>query len=73
MTTLDEGTITFPVIGGIFGVSQLATRLKALADTDQIGPWHIGRWIDFRHNAIRIQFASIADSERARQTCTGAS
>jgi hypothetical protein len=27
----DESEITFPVAGGIFGVGQIATRLKALS------------------------------------------
>ena len=35
--------------GGKAVVGRLATRLKALAAADQIGPWHIGHWIDFRH------------------------
>ena len=72
MANLDECVITFPVVGGIFGVGRLATRLKALADTGQIGPWHIGHWTDFKHTAIRIRFGSVADGERARETCTGA-
>src|SRR5206468_7128575 len=58
MTNLDECVITVPVVGGVFGVGRLATRLKALADTEQIGPWHIGQWIDFKHTAIRIRFGS---------------
>lgn len=70
-TNLDESVITFPVMGGIFGVSRLATRLKALADADKIGPWHIGQWIDFRHTAIRIRFTSVADGKRAKEICTG--
>ena len=72
MANLDECVITFPVVGGIFGVGRLATSLKALADTDRIGLWHIGQWIDFKHTAIRIRFGSVADGERARETCTGA-
>ena len=72
MANLDECVITFPVVGGIFGVGRLATSLKALADTDQIGLWHIGQWIDFKHTAIRIRFGSVADGERAREICTGA-
>ena len=72
MANLDEYEVTFPVTGGIFGVGKLATRLKALADTDQIGPWHVGQWIDFKHTAIRIRFGSVADGERAKETCTGA-
>jgi len=71
MANLDECVITFPVVGGIFGVGRLATSLKALADTDQIGPWHIGQWIDFQHTAIRVRFGSLADGERAKETCTG--
>jgi len=57
--------LTFPVVGGIFGVGRLATMLKALVDSGQIGPWHIGHWIDFRHTAIRIQFDTPADGEIA--------
>ena len=72
MTNLDECVITVPIVGGIFGVGRLATRLTALADTQQIGPWHIGHWIDFKHTAIRIQFGSVADRERALETCAGA-
>ena len=71
MANLDECVITFAVAGGIFGVGRLATSLKALADTDQIGPWHIGQWIDFQHTAIRVRFGSLADGERAKETCTG--
>ncbi len=71
MANLDECVITFPVVGGIFGVGRLATSLKALADTDRIGPWHIGQWTDFQHTAIRVRFGSLADGERAKETCTG--
>jgi hypothetical protein len=72
MTNLDECVITVQIVGGVFGVGRLATRLKALADTKQIGPWHIDRWTDFKHTAIGIRFASVADGERASETCTGA-
>ena len=72
MTNLDGCVITFPIEGGIFGVGRLATKLKALADTAQIGPWHIGQWTDFKHTAIRKRFVSITDGERAREICTGA-
>jgi hypothetical protein len=71
MTNLDECAVTFPV-GGIFGVGRLATRLKMLVDGDQIGPWHIGQWTDFRHTAIRIRFTSVADSELAKEICASA-
>jgi hypothetical protein len=70
MTNLNGCVITFPIVGGIFGVGQFATRLKALADAEQIGPWHIGKWTDFKHTAIRMRFASVTDGERARDTCT---
>jgi hypothetical protein len=66
MTNLQESEITFPIAGGIFGVGPLATSLKALTEAGKIGPWHIGHWIDFRHTAIRIQFASSADGELVR-------
>ena len=57
--------IIFPIVGGIFGVGRLATMLRALADSGQIGSWHVGHWIDFHHTAIRIQFDTRADGEIA--------
>lgn len=66
MANLQESEIAFPIAGRIFGVGKLATSLKALTEAGKIGPWHIGHWIDFRHAAIRIQFASGADGELAR-------
>ena len=53
---LDGCVITFPMLGGIFGVGRLATKMKGLADTEHIGPWHIGQWTDFKQNpnAIRL-------------------
>jgi hypothetical protein len=71
MANLDERTMTFPV-DGIFGVGELASRLKALADADQIGPWHIGKWIDFKHTAIRIRFDAVADRELVKEMFTSA-
>jgi len=68
MMNPSESVVTFPV-GGIFGVGRLATRLKTLSDAGQIGPWHIGHWIDFKHTAIRIRFESVADGELASKTC----
>lgn len=56
-TNLDGCVITFPMVGGIFGVGRLATRLKALAGTQQIGRWHIGQLIDFKHTTIRTSLA----------------
>ena len=67
MTNLQDSEITFPIAGGIFGVGQLATSLKALTEAGKIGPWHIGRWIDFRHTAIRIQFGTSVDGELAKR------
>jgi hypothetical protein len=64
-----ESVITFPVEGGIFGVGRLATKLNQLASADQIGPWHVGQWIDFTHTAIRIRFGTIADGEVATRAC----
>jgi hypothetical protein len=65
MTNSQGSEITFPVVGGIFGVGRLATMLEALAAARRIGPWHVGRWIDFRHTAIRIQFDTSADGKLA--------
>ena|SRR5208283_5641195 len=58
MSDSDKCVITFPIVGGIFGVSRLATKLNTLLNAAQISPWHIGQWIDFKHTAIRIRFAS---------------
>jgi hypothetical protein len=64
MVNLQESEITFPV-AGILGVGQLATSLKALTEAGKIGPWRIGHWADFRHTALRIQFGTSADGQRA--------
>ena len=56
MQNADECVIAFPVVGGIFGVARLATKLNELSGRQQIGPWHVGQWIDFKHTAIRIKF-----------------
>lgn len=61
MAIPDECVATFPIAGGIFGVGRLATKLNNILDKGQIGPWHVGHWIDFRHTAIRIKFLAIAD------------
>ena len=68
MANLDECLMMFPA-AGIFGVGRLANRLKALTDAGQIGPWHIGHWLDFKHTAIRIRFESATDGELANRTC----
>ena len=48
-------------------MGRLATILKNLEHADQIGPWHIGKWIDYTHAAIRIRFSTAADGELAKR------
>jgi hypothetical protein len=48
MPSSDECVITFPVAVGIFGVGRLATKLNELLNKGQIGPWHVGQWMDFK-------------------------
>jgi hypothetical protein len=60
-----ECVVTFALTGGIFGVGRLAARLDKLLASRQIGIWHIGPWIDWRHKAIRIKFASVEDGKLA--------
>src|SRR5438477_7613632 len=48
-----------------FGVARLATKLNGLLSSGQIGPWHVGHWIDFKHTAIRIKFITATDGGRA--------
>ncbi len=69
MMSSSEYLVTFPVRSGILGVDRLAKRLKALQAEDRIGDWHIGQWIDWRHTAIRIRFASRADATLAEGAC----
>jgi hypothetical protein len=69
MSDASEQVVTFVVSGGVFGVGRLATKLNELSKTDQIGPWHIGQWIDFRHTAVRIKFGSAADGKLATRAC----
>jgi len=72
MPNSDESVITFPVVGGIFGVARLATKLNELSKRGQIGPWHVGHWIDFKHTAIRINFLTTTDGEVAKRSCVEA-
>jgi hypothetical protein len=58
-----ECVITFAITGGIFGVGRLAARLGELSQSGQIGAWHIGPWVDWRHTAIRIKFDSVEDGK----------
>lgn len=69
MTSQSKCLVTFPVRSGIFGVDRLAKRLNALAASDQIGDWHIGHWVDWRHTAILICFSTVADAGRAELAC----
>ena len=65
----NECLVTFPVRSGIFGVGRLATRLTTLAARREIGEWHIGQWVDWRHTAIQINFDTAADAALAKSTC----
>ena len=69
MSNQNECVVTFPVKGGIFGVGRLATRLTALAASHEIGEWHVGHWVDWRHTAIRIDFDTVADGALAKSNC----
>jgi len=72
MPVADECVIAFPVVGGIFGVARLATKLNELLDGGQIGPWRVGQWTDFKHTAIRIKFLTVTDGQVAKRSCVGA-
>ena len=72
MPNSGEYVITFPVVGGIFGVARLAQKLNELLDRGQIGPWRVGQWSDFRHTAIEIKFLTGMDGEVAKHSCVGA-
>jgi hypothetical protein len=61
--------VRFAVDGGIFGVGRLATRLNGLEKASQIGPWHVGHWVDHTHRAIRIRFHSVAEGKLAKVAC----
>lgn len=72
MPNPDECVVTFLVVGGIFAVDRLASRLNELSDPDQLGPWHIGHWVDFKHTAIRIRFGTAADGKLPSHACINA-
>ena len=61
--------VRFAVTNGIFGVGQLATRLKAMESAAVIGPWHVGTWVDYTHQSIRIRFDSYGDGQTAKYVC----
>ena len=65
MTDIPDTVVTFSVMGGIFGVSRLASRLKALESINLIGSWYVDDCIDYTHNAIRIRFDNVADAKVA--------
>jgi len=72
MRNSDECVIAFAVVGGIFGLARLATKLNELLDSRQIGRWHVGQWIDYKHTAIRIKFLTARDGEVAQRSCVDA-
>ena len=72
MQNSDECVIAFAVVGGIFGLARLATKLNELLDSRQIGRWHVGQWIDYKHTAIRIKFLTARDGEVAQRSCVEA-
>jgi len=61
VTDIPDTVVTFSVMGGIFGVGRLASRLKALESINLIGSWYVDDCIDYTHNAIRIRFDNVAD------------
>ena len=65
MTDIPDTVVTFSVMGGIFGVGRLASRLKALESSNLIGSWYVDDCIDYTHNAIRIRFDNVADAKVA--------
>ena len=50
----------------MLGVDSLAKRLNALVSDGQISDWHPGRWIDWGHTAIEINFDSVVDATIAK-------
>lgn len=64
--------VTFPVSGGIFGVGRLASRLKTLTAAKEIGDWHLGLWVDWRHTAISVDFGNAADAALTERLCSDA-
>jgi hypothetical protein len=61
--------VTFPVEGGIYGVGRLVKRLNALMREDSIAVWQLAGWTDWKHGAIRIDFASPEDASHAEDAC----
>ena len=69
MSAAIECTVTFPIKNRMFGVDSLAKRLNALVSDGQISDWHPGRWIDWGHTAIEINFDSVVDATIAKRLC----
>jgi len=69
MSTADDCRVMFAVRHGAFGVDRLATRLNTLVQTREITGWHPGRWVDWHHTTIAIEFDSAADAALAKSTC----
>jgi hypothetical protein len=55
-------------VGGIFALARLATKLNEPLDRNQIGPWRVGQWIDFKHTVIRIKFLTASDGKVAKRS-----
>ena len=61
--------VMFPVRHGAFGVDRLAARLNALVRAHEIAEWHPGRWVDWRHTMLAIDFETPADAALAKSSC----
>ena len=69
MSATPECTVTFPIGNGMFGANSLATHLNALVSDGQIDDWHPGRWMDWGHTTIQIDFDSVEDAALAKHLC----
>ena len=69
MSIADECKVMFPVRYGAFGVDRLAARLNALVRAREISDWHPGRWADWHHTTIAIEFETAADAALAQSSC----
>jgi hypothetical protein len=72
MPVVTEYRAAFTVRHGVFGVDHLAGRLNALVQGREIAGWHPGRWLDWHHTSIEINFESAADAALAKASCRGA-
>ncbi len=69
MPIANECRVAFPVRHSVFGVDRLATHLNALVQVQEIAGWHRGRWLDWHHTSIEIDFESAADAALAKASC----